>query len=282
LKLARFSTGASEQLGLVIGDGILPLSTLLPSAPTTMIGLIERWEELAPELARLDNDGLVLPLDSVRLLAPVGAPRKIMGIGLNYADHASESGLGTPAEQLWFSKPPTASNGPYDPIVLPRVSNQLDYEAELVIVIGKRCRYADAKAAAGSIFGYCAGNDVSVRDWQFKTSQFILGKSFDGHAPHGPWIVTKDAIDPLNLDIACRVNGELRQSSNTSQLIYGPVEQVQYLSQVMTLEPGDLLFTGTPAGVGWARTPQSFLSPGDKVSVSISGIGEILNEVVGE
>jgi 2-keto-4-pentenoate hydratase/2-oxohepta-3-ene-1,7-dioic acid hydratase in catechol pathway len=282
LKLARFSTGAPEQLGLVLGDGILPLSAVLPSAPATMIELIERWEELAPELARLDNDCALLPLESVRLLAPVRAPRKIMGIGLNYADHVSESGLGTPAEQLWFSKPPTASNGPYDPIVRPRVSRQLDYEAELVIVIGKKCRYADAKAAAGSIFGYCAGNDVSVRDWQFKTSQFILGKSFDGHAPHGPWIVTSDEIDPLNLDIACRVNGELRQSSNTSQLIYGPVDQVQYLSQVMTLEPGDLLFTGTPAGVGWARTPQSFLSPGDKVSVSISGIGEILNQVVGE
>jgi 2-keto-4-pentenoate hydratase/2-oxohepta-3-ene-1,7-dioic acid hydratase in catechol pathway len=178
LKLACFSTGAPEQLGLVLSDGILPLSALLPSAPATMIELIERWEELAPELARLDNDCALLPLDSVRLLAPVRAPRKIMGIGLNYADHVSESGLRTPSEQLWFSKPPTASNGPYDPIVRPRVSRQLDYEAELVIVIGKKCRYADAKAAAGSIFGYCAGNDVqrprlAIQDFAIHSWQIL-------------------------------------------------------------------------------------------------------------
>lgn len=282
MKLARFSTGSSEELGIVSDGGIVPLPTHLSFAPSTMIDLIEHWDDLGPTLSGLTSSHSTIPLDRVRLLAPVTAPRKIMGIGLNYADHVSESGLGMPAEQLWFSKPPTAVNGPFDPIAQPRVSRQLDYEAEMVIVIGKRCRYADAEAAADAIFGYCAGNDVSVRDWQFKTSQFILGKSFDGHAPHGPWIVTKDELDPLNLDIACRVNGELRQSSNTSQLIYGPVEQVQYLSQVMTLEPGDLLFTGTPAGVGLARTPPSFLSPGDRVSVVISGIGEILNEVVAD
>jgi 2-keto-4-pentenoate hydratase/2-oxohepta-3-ene-1,7-dioic acid hydratase in catechol pathway len=187
-----------------------------------------------------------------------------------------------PKDQTWFSMPPTAANGPFDPIALPRVSDQLDYEAELVVVIGKSCRYADKSAAAGAIFGYCVGNDVSVRDWQFRTTQFVLGKSFDTHAPHGPWIVTADEIDPLTLDIECQVNGEVRQKSNTRHMIFDPVSQVEHLSQAMTLEPGDLLFTGTPDGVGAVRKPPLWLKAGDSVRTTISGIGSIENHVLAD
>jgi 2-keto-4-pentenoate hydratase/2-oxohepta-3-ene-1,7-dioic acid hydratase in catechol pathway len=247
-----------------------------------MIELIERWDEFRAELEQLAKLPSEIPLDAVRLLAPIARPSKLFGIGLNYADHIAESGMERPTDQTWFSMPPTAANGPFDPISLPRVSAQLDYEAELVVVVGKPCRYADRASAEAAIFGYCVGNDVSIRDWQFRTSQFVLGKSFDTHAPHGPWIVTKDEIDAANLDIRCWVNGELRQSSNTRHMIFDPAAQVEHLSQVMTLEPGDLLFTGTPDGVGAVRKPPLWLAAGDHVRTAISGIGEIENVVVAD
>jgi 2-keto-4-pentenoate hydratase/2-oxohepta-3-ene-1,7-dioic acid hydratase in catechol pathway len=167
-------------------------------------------------------------------------------------------------------------------VQLPRVSTSLDYEAELVFVIGKKCRHVSRDQAAAVIFGYCIGNDVSVRDWQFKTSQFILGKSFDTHAPIGPWIVTPEAIDPHNLDIRCLVNGDERQSSNTRHFIFDCYAMVEHLSKVMTLEPGDLIFTGTPAGVGAARKPPLWLREGDVVRIEIEGIGAIENRIVRE
>jgi len=278
VKLARFDAGEGAEIGLVT-DGLIRLAAILPEAPRDLVSLIAGWSHWQPRLVELTQRPADLPLDRVTLLAPVARPGKILGIGLNYADHIAESGLGTPPDQLWFSKPSTAVAGPYDPISLPRVSQQLDYEAELVVVIGARCRYATPDQARAAIFGYCAGNDVSVRDWQFRTSQFMLGKSFDSHAPYGPWIVTADAIDPLALAITSRVNGETRQASNTHNLIFDPVAQVQYLSQVMTLEPGDLLFTGTPGGVGAAFTPPRWLRHGDLVEVEIEGIGTIANRV---
>lgn len=281
MKIARYEFRGKESLGLVT-DGIIPIAAHLPQAPETMIGLIERWDDLRMELEQLAMLPSDIPLDAVRLLAPVSRPSKLFGIGLNYADHIAESGMERPTEQTWFSMPPTAANGPFDPISLPRVSTQLDYEAELVVVIGTACRYADRTSAQDAIFGYCVGNDVSIRDWQFRTSQFILGKSFDTHAPHGPWIVTKDEIDASNLDIRCWVNEELRQSSNTRHMIFDPAAQVEHLSQVMTLEPGDLLFTGTPDGVGAVRTPPAWLAAGDRVRTAISGIGEIENVVVAD
>lgn len=282
MKIARFSHDGTEGLGIIVPGGIVALASHLPQAPTSMIELIAQWSDLEDAIKTLVNRSPDFEDQAARLLAPIARPSKLFGIGLNYADHIAESGMERPTDQTWFSMPPTAANGPFDPIALPRVSTALDYEAELVIVIGKRCRYADRATAADAIFGYCVGNDVSVRDWQFKTSQFILGKSFDTHAPHGPWIVTKDAIDPLTLDIECRVNGELRQSSNTKHMIFDPVDQVEHLSQVMTLEPGDLLFSGTPDGVGAVRKPPLWLTVGDKVSTTISGIGTIENEVAAD
>jgi 2-keto-4-pentenoate hydratase/2-oxohepta-3-ene-1,7-dioic acid hydratase in catechol pathway len=281
MKLVRFDAGQGAEIG-ILNDGIVRLLGAAQPVPTDLTAVIADWSTWQPVLMDLANRAPDLALDAVTLLAPIPRPGKILGIGLNYADHVAESGLEQPAEQLWFSKPATAVTGPNAPIRLPKVSEQLDYEAELVIVMGACCRYATAEQAKAAIFGFCAGNDVSVRDWQFKTSQFILGKSFDGHAPYGPWIVTADELDPSALDITCRVNGEVRQSSNTHNLIFDPVAQIQYLSQVLTLEPGDLLFTGTPGGVGAGFKPPRWLRAGDLVEVEISGIGALANRVVAD
>lgn len=281
MKIASYEYEGTTALGIVT-DGIVPIATHLPDAPREMIALIAAWKDWSERVAALADRPAEIAIDAVRLLPPVARPGKICGIGLNYADHVAESGMETPSDQLWFAKPATAVTGPNDPIRLPRVSEQLDYEAELVIVIGQACRYADEATARAAIFGYCVGNDVSIRDWQFKTTQFMLGKSFDSHAPHGPWIVTADAIDAANLDILCRVNGESRQSSNTHNLIFDAVAQIQYLSQVMTLESGDLLFTGTPGGVGAGFKPPRWLRAGDVVETEIEGIGTLSNRVIAD
>ncbi len=174
-------------------------------------------------------------------------------------------------------------NGPYDPIELPKASYAVDYEAEFVAIVGKRCRHVSKQSAAGAIFGYAAGNDVSVRDWQFHTSQWILGKSFDTHAPFGPWIVTADEVgDPHALGIRCFVNGEQRQNSNTKNLVFNVFDQIALLSEVMTLEPGDVIFTGTPGGVGFAAKPPAYLKAGDLVRVEIDRIGALEAKMVPE
>lgn len=280
MRIASFSVdGGARSLGLVEDAGLIALSRHLTDAPTEMIALIEAWGNFEPKLRALAGTPPDHALADVTLHAPVTRPDKIMGIGLNYADHAAEAGMEIPSEQLWFSKQATCIVDPYGAIQLPKVSNKLDYEAELVFVMGKRIRHASREDARDAIFGYCAGNDVSVRDWQFKTSQFNLGKSFDTHAPFGPWIVTADSIDPHDLAIRCLVNGEERQSSNTHHFIFDCYDQVAYLSQVMTLLPGDLFFTGTPSGVAAAMQPPKWLADGDVVRVEIDGIGAIENVV---
>jgi 2-keto-4-pentenoate hydratase/2-oxohepta-3-ene-1,7-dioic acid hydratase in catechol pathway len=246
-----------------------------------MIECITHWDRIHPILDKATGQVATHKLSDVMLLPPVERPGKIMGIGLNYGSHAEESGQAS-AEQMWFTKAVTSISAPYATIDLPIVSHQLDYEAELVAVIGKRCRHVDPDSAADYVFGYCAGNDATIRDWQFKTSQFTLGKSFDTLAPIGPWIVTADDIDPQNLAIKCFVNGEERQSAHTSEMIFKVCDQIAYLSKAMTLEPGDLIFTGTPGGVGAARSPQLWLEAGDRVRVEIEHIGSIENEVVAE
>jgi 2-keto-4-pentenoate hydratase/2-oxohepta-3-ene-1,7-dioic acid hydratase in catechol pathway len=199
-----------------------------------------------------------------------------MAIGLNYADHIKETGQKTPPHQIWFTKAVTSINGPFDPIELPIASEQVDYEAELVVIIGQRCKQVPKERAAEVVFGYCAGNDVSVRDWQMQTTQWVLGKSFDTHAPIGPWIVTADELsDPHTMGIRCLVNGELRQNSNTGNLVFNVYDQIAHLSRAMTLEPGDVIFTGTPGGVGLAMRPPRWLKPGDRVRVEIDRVGAI-------
>jgi len=276
MKLASFETGGAPRLGIVSGDGIVDLAQAAPGLPGDMIGLIAAWPAAEREVRGLQTSTPHFKISDVHLLAPVPKPQKILAIGLNYADHIAESGLPKPERQTWFSKLPSAVNGPYDPIQIPKASAEVDYEAELVAVIGRRCRHVVRADAPGAIFGYAAGNDVSVRDWQFHTSQWILGKSFDSHAPFGPWIATADEVgDPHALDISCFVNGERRQSSNTGNLVYDVYDQVALLSQAMTLEAGDVIFTGTPAGVGFAAKPPIFLKEGDVVRVEIERIGAI-------
>lgn len=248
----------------------------LASIAADMIALIENWDAHCDAVHALAQQGERITLDSVRLLAPVPRPGKIFAIGLNYADHVEEAGMELPPHQIWFTKAATAVNGPFDPIEIPRGSFTTDYEVEMVAVVGKGGRHISAEDAPSHIFGYCVGNDVSERMWQMRTPQYSLGKSFDTHAPFGPWITTSDAAGDVHaLDIRCRVNGEERQSSNTRHLIFNVWQQVAELSQAMTLEPGDIIFTGTPGGVGGAMKPPQFLKPGDVVSCEVEGLGSI-------
>jgi 2-keto-4-pentenoate hydratase/2-oxohepta-3-ene-1,7-dioic acid hydratase in catechol pathway len=285
MKLVTFTRlGNAPAIGIAIDGGVIDIRLHLSDAPHDMIGLIATWPDWRERVASLAASGSSdYASGDVTLLAPVPRPGKILGIGLNYADHVAESGMARPAEQLWFAKMPTSATGPFATVELPRVSAQLDYEAELAFVIGKRCRHVPRERAHEVIFGYCAANDVSVRDWQLSTSQFTIGKSFDTHAPFGPWIVTSDAIDdPHELGVRCFVNGEKRQDSNTSQLIFDCHAQVEHLSKAMTLEPGDVIMTGTPGGVGVAAKPPRWLRAGDRVRVEIDAIGAIENVVQAE
>ena len=277
MKLASFERDGKVHCAIAVAAGLIDLSRAAPELPATMIGLIEEFPRLCGRLHDIARSTPAhLRAADVHLLAPVPRPSKILAIGLNYADHIAETGREPPKQQVWFSKLVNAVNGPFDPIQLPRASHQVDYEAELVFVIGKRCRHVRKEDAAAVIFGYCAGNDVSARDWQSKTPQFVLGKSFDSHAPFGPYIVTADDIkDPHNLGIRCFVNNEKRQDSNTRHLIFNIFDQIAEISQVMTLEPGDVIFTGTPGGVGVAMAPPRFLKEGDVVRVEIDEVGTL-------
>jgi 2-keto-4-pentenoate hydratase/2-oxohepta-3-ene-1,7-dioic acid hydratase in catechol pathway len=282
MKLATFEVDGREKIGAVMGAEIVEFSS--ESFPSTMISLIEGWPRFKDQAEKLAREGKTRHrVTDVHLLAPVPRPQKILAIGLNYADHIAESGAPTPERQIWFSKLPNAVHGPYDPIEMPKASNAIDYEAELVFVIGKRCRHVTKEKAPEVIFGYAVGNDVSVRDWQFHTAQWIVGKSFDTHAPFGPWIVTADEIgDPHALGIRCLVNGETRQNSNTKNLVFDCFDQISYLSRAMTLMPGDIVFTGTPGGVGQSMKPPKLLKAGDTVRVEIDKIGALEAKMVAE
>jgi len=287
MRLIRFSRDhGPAQTGLLIDGRAVALTDLVADAPTDARAAIAAWATLGPRLAAADATGKGTPLDQVALLCPLEASEKLMAIGLNYADHIEEArgaGLTIPTEQVWFCKMPSSLAGPFDGIELPKVSDKLDYEVELVAVIGKGGRHISAADAPKHIFGYAVGNDVSVRDWQTKTPQWVLGKSFDTHGPIGPAIVTADEVgDPHALAIQSYVNGELRQNSNTRHLVFNVWAQIEELSKVMTLKPGDIIFTGTPGGVGLAFKPPRFLKVGDVVRCEISGIGAIQNTVVAE
>nr|WP_087574999.1 fumarylacetoacetate hydrolase family protein [Sphingomonas sp. CDS-1] len=279
MRLARYEFQGLVQIGVIEGASIANVTGRIPDLNGDMAQLIDRWSELRGQVEQLRGIEDVT-ISDVNLCAPVERPGKVWGIGLNYRDHIEESGGPTPEEQIWFAMANTTVTDPYGAIEMPRVSTALDYEAELVFIVGKRVRYTTASEAAKAIFGYCVGNDVSVRDWQLRTGQFSIGKSFDTHAPFGPWIITADEIDPLDLPIRSYVNGELRQDSNTRHLLFDPMQQVEHLSKVMTLEPGDIFFTGTPGGVGGAMKPPRYLAVGDSVRVEIDGIGHIENMVV--
>jgi 2-keto-4-pentenoate hydratase/2-oxohepta-3-ene-1,7-dioic acid hydratase in catechol pathway len=217
------------------------------------------------------------------LPAPIPRPPKIICIGLNYRDHAAESKAALPDVPTVFAKFPTAATGHRCPIVLPKFSSQPDYEAELAVVIGRGGRYIPEAHWREHVFGYTAFNDVSARDFQRATTQWIIGKTFDTFAPFGPAIVTADEIeDPHALDISLLLNGEVMQHSNTREMIFRIPRLIAHLSSVFTLEPGDIISTGTPAGVGFARKPPRWLTPGDEVVVRVEGLGELVNPVVAE
>jgi 2-keto-4-pentenoate hydratase/2-oxohepta-3-ene-1,7-dioic acid hydratase in catechol pathway len=274
MKLATFTGGQAPELGVVEGDSIISLSRTAPRLASGMIDLIARWDAIEGEVRRTVQSAPRLPLTNVHLLAPVPRPGRILAIGLNYADHIKETGHEMPAKQVWFCKQPTAANGPYDQVQIPKVSIAVDYEAELVAVVGRGGRHIAKDRAPASVFGYCAGNDVSARDWQMATSQWLLGKSFDTHAPFGPWITTSDEVgDPHVLGVRSFVNGEKRQDSNTRNFVFNVWDQIAYVSQVMTLEPGDLIYTGTPGGVGMGFKPPKYLNPGDVVRVEVDKLG---------
>jgi 2-keto-4-pentenoate hydratase/2-oxohepta-3-ene-1,7-dioic acid hydratase in catechol pathway len=227
-------------------------------------------------LFRLDEPGF-------RLEAPVPRPGKVLAVGVNYKDHAAEAKIDLPTRPMIFSKVTTCMNGPGRPIHRPRVSAFLDWEGELCFVIGKHARHVPAARALEHVAGYMVGNDVSVRDWQVHSRTMMMGKSFDTHGPTGPWLVTRDEVpDPHALDLKTWVNGVLKQDSNTRHLIFGVEPLIEYLSDAFTLEPGDVVFTGTPSGVGFARSPREFLKAGDVVRVEITGLGALENPVVDE
>ncbi len=282
MKLVRFEGAGRVRLGVVSGDGIVGLDGLRDVFPT-MLALIAGGD------AALDRVRVALaaatdtvPLAGTTLLAPIEAPGKFLAIGMNYKKHAEEAkklGVAVPPQQFWFNKQTSCLSGPFDAIER-GVSEQVDYEVELGVVIGRPAKGVSEADAKNHVFGYTVMNDVSARDWQRHSPTFTVGKSFDTHGPLGPWIVTADEIaDPHALRVRCWVNGELRQDSDTSELIYNVWQQISYLSTAFTLQPGDLLATGTPEGVGVARQPPVFLQSGDVVRCEVDGIGAIENRV---
>lgn len=284
MRLVTFDHGNSTRIGVWTENGILDLSTCGVQLPGDMLTLIEGGDPAMEQLRRaVAKGGQFLSVDQVRLRQPIIRPPKILAIALNYAEHVAESSTVKPAVQMWFNKQSTCANGPYDPIDLPIASDKLDYEGELGVVIGKRCRHVPKDRASEVIFGYCIINDVSVRDWQRAAQTFQIGKSFDTHGPFGPCIVTPDEVgDPQDLDIRTLVNGEVRQNSNTKHMIYRIDEQIAHLTTAFTLEAGDVLATGTPSGVGAAMNPPNFLKEGDVVRIEIEKLGAIENPVVKE
>jgi 2-keto-4-pentenoate hydratase/2-oxohepta-3-ene-1,7-dioic acid hydratase in catechol pathway len=281
VKLCRFATGGGDPaLGVVDGDALIDLSsTAAPPEPAAALEALGR-----DRLAALATNAPRLALAEARLLAPA-TPRKYLAIALNYADHIAELGMEAPEVPVFFNKQVTCVVGPGAEVHMPRVSTFLDYEAELAVVIGRRCRHVAAERAPEVIAGYTCANDVSVRDWQGRAQTMTIGKSFDTHGPLGPWLVTADEIgDPQDLRIRCAVNDELRQDASTAEMVFDCFQQVAHLSEAFTLEPGDVIATGTPAGVGLGRKPvrDNLLHVGDTVRIEIERIGALENTVVEE
>ena len=283
MKLATFRHAGSTRIGLVEGDELIDLAAAQPDQPRDMLAFLEAGEDALQAAREARSGGPRLPLADVQLEAPIARPPKFLAVGLNYADHVAESGLDTPEHPTIFNKQSTCIAGPTDPIHVPRASHVVDYEGELGVVIGRRARHVSRDDAADYIAGYLVVDDVTVRDWQLRTPTWTVGKSFDTHGPTGPWIVTRDELrDPHRLRLRTFVNGELRQESNTKELIFDCFQLVEHLSTAFTLEPGDLIATGTPGGVGILAKPPQLLKAGDVVRVEIEGIGAIENPVVDE
>lgn len=287
MRLVTLRTAQGLRAALAAKDRYIDIAATRPDLPSSLRQILELGDGVLSELGRLPDceSSYSYSPEQIRLAPPIPDPEKIICIGLNYRDHAAESGAPIPAEPVLFSKFSNAIIGPDDPIRLPRVSKEVDYEAELVVVIGKRGRYISEEQARHYIAGYTIGHDVSARDWQLRKTggQWLAGKTFDTFAPIGPALVTADEIpEPHSLEIELRLNGQVMQHSNTNQMIFSVERLIAYISQVVTLEPGDLIFTGTPPGVGFARKPPVFLRPGDLVEIEIERLGILRNSVISE
>jgi len=303
MKLVTYRVGKVVSIGAVVGDGVLDLNAAFKAhlggsfkgqkvAPLDMLGLLDMgakgMAESKKAIKAAEGSKYITPLKKVKLMAPIPRPRKnIVCLGLNYAEHVKEGGstgggATLPEVPIFFTKPPTAVTGPYDNIVYPKVTEKLDYEAELAFVIGKKGKNIPEDKVYDYIAGYMAFDDVSARDLQSKHQQWYRGKSIDTFAPMGPWLVTKDEIkDPQNLELFCKVNGVERQHTSTSDMIFNIKKIVATLSAGITLEVGDIFATGTPSGVGMAH-PLGLLKPGDVVEVGVEKIGSVKNKVVAE
>lgn len=287
MKLVTFSHRGRVALGKLVGQQVLDLHASDPALPPTMRQLLQAGPPaLARARALTPGQAVAYPLADVRLEAPVPNPEKFLAIGMNYRKHVQEAlaaGIQVPDTQVWFNKQVSCIHGPFDPVQLPRASDKLDYEGELGVVIGRRCRHVSVADAPSVVVGYLVCNDVSVRDWQLRSPTMTLGKSFNTHGPIGPWLLTADEVpDPHALRLRLFVNGELRQDVSTGDMIHNIWAQIAHLSTVMTLEPGDILATGTPSGVGAARKPPDYRRVGDVMRVEIDGIGHIENAVIAE
>ena len=283
MKLATFTHNNLSRVGAVIDDIVID-SLSDANIPNTMIDFLSAGANALLAMQELIDSGLGrFNLADVKLNAPIPRPGKYLGISLNYADHITETGAEQPKYPSFFTKQSTCVIGHGDSIHQPKVSDKLDYEGELAFVIGKRCRHVPVDKAHQVIAGFTIANDVSVRDWQARSATMMIGKSFDTCGPLGPWIVTADElVNPHQLSIKTWIDDELRQDGNTQQMIFNCYEMVAYLSQAMTLEPGDVITTGTPSGVGVKMTPRGYMKPGQTVKIEIEGIGILSNKVIEE
>ena len=283
MRLVSFSVaGGPVRPGLVAGDDVVDLGDPATGLPPTMRELLALGPVALEQVRTAPAGGAARHrLADVRRHAPVPDPPAILAIGMNYRAHVAEMGREPPEWQYWFNKQRTAIAGPGDPIVLPAVSEMVDYEGELAMVIGPRCQNVPAGRALDVVAGFTVINDVSARDWQWRSPTFTVGKSFDTHAPCGPELVTPDELgDPGDLSIHTWVNDELRQDSTTADLIFGCADMIEYLTTAFPLEPGTVIATGTPAGVGAGFDPPRFLADGDTVRIDIEAIGTLVNPVV--
>ena len=283
MKLVTYTYKNLTNVGAIVDNKVVD-STGSIDIPDNMLGFLSAGEDAIEAMQNLIESGYNrIPLTDIKLLAPVPRPGKFLGIGLNYADHIEETKREKPEYPLFFTKQSTCVIADGDAIHRPLVSEKLDYEGELAFVIGKRCKHVSIENAHQVIAGYTIVNDVSVRDWQIRSPTWTLGKSFDTHGPMGPWIVTSDEIkDPHNLNIKTWIDDELRQDSNTKHMLFNCYEMVEYLSKAMTLEPGDVISTGTPSGVGVKMKPRGYMKPGQTAKIEIEGIGALTNPVIEE
>lgn len=294
MRLVTYSIAGQDVLGIASGDTVASLPELATafnidgSAFSDMNRFLahgHRAMDLARELHQraLRDWNTWIPLAGVHLRCPVPRPSKIVAIGLNYRDHAEEARLALPKEPLFFAKFTSSINGPFDAVIIPRSDPEIDYEAELAFVIQKRAKHISADDAYDYVAGYMVLNDVSARKWQFGDKQWTRGKSCDTFCPAGPWLTTRDEVpDPHHLRVISRVNGRIAQDSDTSNMIFGVPQLIEHITEAVTLEPGDIVATGTPAGVGVFRKPPQFLKPGDVVEVKIDALGAIRNTMQAE